>query len=132
MAQEAKTMNVGLDLREEGDGFVLSVTEPNGNTINVPLTAEQVLTLAQSAPLFRARALAKYNRPEAGVSAVYSTPVVEAILNTDLLKERILLTFVAPNGAQVTYELTPHLANNLFQRLPSRILEILGKDMSEQ
>lgn len=125
-------MSVGLDLIEEGDGFVLSVTDPSGNTTKVALTAEQVLTLAQSAPLFRGRALAKYNRPEAGVSAVYSTPVEEALLNTDLLNEKILLTFVAPNGAQVAYELTPYLANSLVQRLPSRILEILGKDMPRQ
>jgi len=124
--------STGLDLTEEGDGFALSVMDSAGNTIKVSLTTEQLLTLAQSAPLFQARALAKYHRPAAGVDAVYSTPVKEAILNTDLLKEAILLALVAPNGGRVVYELTPDLANNLVQRLPARILEVLSVRMPKQ
>jgi hypothetical protein len=125
-------MSIGLDLQDEGDGFSLLVTDQNGKTSKVALTDDQLLTLAQSAPLFQARVLAKRSRTEAGVEAVYSTPVKEAILNTDLLGEKILLTLVAPNEARVVYELTPHLANNLVQRLPDRILEVLGHQMPKQ
>jgi hypothetical protein len=125
-------MSIGLDLQEEGDGYALMVTDADGETLKVPLTDDQLLTLAQSAPLFQARVLAKRSRKAAGVSAVWSTPVEEALLNTDLLNEKILLTLVAPNKAQVVYELTPHLANNLVQRLPERILEILSQTIPGQ
>jgi hypothetical protein len=125
-------MSVGLDLVDEGDGFSLLVNDANGKVSKVNLTDEQLLTLAQSAPLFQARVLAKLGRKEAGVDAVYSTPVKEAILNTDLLGEKIILTLVAPNEARVAFELTPHLANNLVQRLPERILEILAQQMPRQ
>ncbi len=124
--------SVGLDLVEEGDGFALLVTDASGKTTRVTLTPDQLMTLAQSAPLVQARILAKRSRTEAGVEAVYSTPVEETILNTDLLNERILLTMVAPNGARVVYEMTAYLANQLVQRLPDRILELLSAKMPKQ
>lgn len=123
---------VGLDLTEENDGFALSVTDPEGHTTKISLTVEQVLTLAHSAALFQDRILARHSRKEAAVKAVYTTPVTEVVLNTDLLKERILLTLVAPNGAQVVHELTPYLANYLVQCLPGLILEILSGQIPKQ
>jgi hypothetical protein len=123
---------IGLDLVDDGDNFLLKVTNKDGTITDVQLSSDQVMTLGQSAQLFQARILAKRSRKEAGVEAVFSTPVQEAILNTDLLNEKILLTLVAPNNARVVYELTPHLANNLVQRLPARILEILAQQPSKQ
>ena len=122
----------GLDLDEDGDCFLLKVTSKDGVSTNVKLTSEQLVTLAQSAPLFQQRILARCSRPEAGVEAVYSTRVEEVILNTDLLKEKILLTFAMPNGAKLVYALTPLLANNLVQRLPQKILEVLDQLPPEQ
>ena len=122
----------GLDLVEDGDDFLLKVTDRTGATTATLLTSEQLMTLAQSAPLFQARILAKHSRAEAGVEAVHSTPVEEVILNTDLLKEQILLTFVMPNSATIVFALSPWLANNLVQRLPDRILEILSEQSPKQ
>lgn len=43
---------IGLDIVDDGDDFLLKVTDKDGVTTDVKLTTEQLMTLAQSAPAF--------------------------------------------------------------------------------
>jgi hypothetical protein len=122
----------GLDLTQDGDDFVMTVSDPSGQTIRVRLTAEQVLRLAQSVPLFRDQALAKFHPTGGGASAVFVTPVGQIELNQDLLGENILLTMIAPDGASQTFALPSQVAEQLGQRLPVRLAEMLKSQPKKQ
>jgi hypothetical protein len=116
----------GLTLDPQGNDFVLRRTTPDGKTRSLVLSDDDVLSLAQSAPLFRGRILSKRN-PEGGtLSAVYATPVVQIGLAPDALGENILLTLIAPSDAEVTFELPPHIVGHLVQRLPAHLARALA------
>jgi hypothetical protein len=108
----------GLTLAPSGDNFILRRTTANGRTVGMTLSDDDVLTLAQSAPAFRDRILSKRTPAGGKYSAVYATPVVQIGLAPDALGENILLTLVAPSGAQVTFGLPPHIVGHLVEHLP--------------
>jgi hypothetical protein len=108
----------GLALDPEDDQFLLRRTGPDGRTKSLVLSNEDVLSLAQSAQLLRERILSKRNPAGGEYSAVYATPVVQIGLAPDALGENVLLTLITPSGAQVTFELPPHIVDHLVERLP--------------
>jgi hypothetical protein len=116
----------GLTLDPSGDNFILRRTTANGRTVGMTLSDGDVLTLAQSAPVFRDRILSKRNPAGGEYSAVYATPVVQIGLAPDALRENVLLTLVAPSGAQVTFELPPHIVDHLVERLPVHLAKVSG------
>jgi hypothetical protein len=115
-----------LTLDPSDDGFVLHRTTSDGKTESLFLSDIDVLSLAQSAPVFRERILAKRNPTGGGVSAVYSTPVVQVGLAPSALGENVLLTMVAPSGAQVSFELPPNIVQILIDRLPAHLAKALA------
>ena len=122
----------GLDLKEDGDDFLLCVTDLAGTTTETKLTADQVPILSQSAPVFRERILARYKPSAGGTDVVLATPVVQIGLNEDSLGEEILLTLVAPNSARLTYALPMHIAEHLAERLPIRVADLRKKNPTKQ
>ena len=123
---------LGLDLKEDGNNFILSVTDVAGTKTEIKLTPEQVLTLSQSAPVFRERILSRYKPSVAGTDVVLATAVAQIGLNEDSLAQDILLTFVAKNGARLTYALPMHIAEHLSERLPLRVAEMKKKNPTKQ
>jgi hypothetical protein len=121
----------GLDLKEDGDGFALLVTNANGTISQVHLTAEQLLILAQSAPLFAERALAKFRPSTAGVEPVFVTQVKEIFLNVDSLAQGVLMMPIAHSGSRLMFELTPDLAQDLIERLPAWIEKARAKQTKQ-
>jgi hypothetical protein len=117
-ARGGQTMPSGLDLREDGDDFILDVTARDGTTTQVKLTSEQLLTLAQSAPKFRERILSRRSPTTAGIQPVLATTVVQVGLNQDALGQDLLLSLVAPTGTQLTYALPIQIVELLVERLP--------------
>jgi hypothetical protein len=122
----------GLTLDPKGDDFILRHTAADGKTRSLSLSDNDVLSLAQSAPVLRDRILAKRNPAGGGFSAVYATPVVQIGLAPDALGENILLTMVAPSGAQVTFGLPRHIAQHLAERLPDHLAQVQGPQPTRQ
>jgi hypothetical protein len=114
----------GLDLVPDGDGFSLSVTNASGKTSVTRLTAEQLLVLAQSAPLFRERILSQRHPAPGSVDAVVATPVIQIALNTDALDQDLLLTLYGSNWAGQTFAVPAHIAQLLVERLPDWIAKL--------
>lgn len=108
----------GLHLDEKGDGFILRRITPSGRTMGMSLSAEDVLSLAQSAQALRIRALSRHDPEGGSVRAVYATPVVQIALQPETLGERILLTMVPPSATQLTFALPLHIVEYLVERLP--------------
>ncbi len=115
-----------LSLDEEGDDYVLTRTQPDGTTTNIILSPRDVMTLAQSAPLFRERVLSRLYPPGGGASPVFATVAEQVRVAPDALGEAILLTLIAPNGAGVTFEIPAPLAQELAERIPVRLAEMAG------
>jgi hypothetical protein len=82
-----------LRLDDDGEGFVLRRTV-DGNTSELPLSADDVLTLSQSAQAFRERVLSRHDPEGGNARAVYATHVVQVGLDTEAIGERVLLTLV--------------------------------------
>jgi hypothetical protein len=124
--------NAGLDLTEDGDGFILTVVDATGAATKTKLTAEQLLILSQSAPAFRERILSKHKLSVPGMDVVLATPVVQIGLNEDSLGQDILLTLIAPTGGRLTYALPVHIAEHLAERLPVRVADLKNKNQTKQ
>lgn len=110
-----------LSLDPSGDGFILRRTTGDGKTESLSLSDIDVLSLAQSAPVFRERILAKRNPAGGSVAATYATPVVQVGLAPSSLGENVILTMVAPSGAQVSFEIPPNVVEILVNRLPAHL-----------
>lgn len=121
----------GLHLKESGDDFVLIVAGENDTTTEVTLTAEQVLTLGQSALAFRSRILIRHNPTIDGVEAVLVTNVEDIWLNPNSLKTSVLLTLLC-QSTRLTFALAPNLATRLAQSLPTEIAKIVGINPTRQ
>jgi hypothetical protein len=115
-----------ISLDEAGDNSSLTRIDPDGARESIILSPLNVMTIAQSAELFRSRRLSRSVPQGAGYSPVFATPAAQIGIHKDALLENILLTLVAPNGASVTYELSPYLANQLSTSIPNHLLEILS------
>jgi hypothetical protein len=81
----------GLDLTEDDDDFVLSVTGRDHTITRVRLTEDQMMTLCQSAPLYRDKIVLRRSPEGADISAVVVTPVSHLGIQPDSLKESVLL-----------------------------------------
>ena len=129
----ARLNQSNLALDPSGDDFVLRRTNPSGKIESLLLSDADVLRLAQSAPLFRERILAKHNPTGAGAVAIYATPVVQVGLAPSSLGENVILTMVAPSGAQVSFDLPPNIVEILMNRLPAHLaLAVAAKPTSRQ
>jgi hypothetical protein len=121
-----------LHLDASGDNFVLRKLSDDGSEQQMILTPDEVLTLAQSAPLFQERILAM-RAPKAGTAtAVLTTEVARIALALETLGENILMTLFAPSGGHVTFSLARALAKNLAQRLPEYVSELESHQMTKQ
>jgi len=101
-------MPVSLDA--DGDGFVLRVRTEGGKVKTVAMSADDVLALMQSAPIYRQRIMARRHP-----SAVYGTPV-SAIINNltrDALGETLLLELRFPSNASLIVEVSPENSRKL-------------------
>jgi hypothetical protein len=107
-----------LKLEPAGDDYLLSTA----NGMSITLSDADILTLAQSAPLLRDHVLSKHSR--GGVNARSSTPVAQAVLNTDLHRTEILLEMIDQYGTRVGFVLPLDVARPLSERLPHRVAEI--------
>jgi hypothetical protein len=114
----------GLALDPDGDDFVLRRDNPDGTVSELRLSADDVLTLSQSAPLFRERILARRNPATGGVEAVLVTPVAQFRATPDSLGVDILLTLAFANGAQLTYSLSPRVASLLAKHLAEELVKM--------
>ena len=122
----------GLSLDPKGDDFILRRTSAAGKTMGMTLSDEDVLTLAQSAPLFRDRILSK-RTPEAGaISAVFVTPVERAHLTVDILENNVLLTMIAPSGASIGFSLPEEIARLLVERMPVYLAQLRAAKPTRQ
>jgi hypothetical protein len=113
-----------LTLEEDGVNFVLRSANEAGSTNSLTLSADDILTLAQSIPSLRDRVLARRSPAGGSVSAVVMTDVAQIALNTDLHRSEVHLTMIDRHGAQAGYALPPKVARLLADRLPLRVAEI--------
>jgi len=111
-----------LSLDPHGKDFVLKRTSESGETVEIILSAMDVLTLAQSAQRLKDHILAQQSR--SGVSMGVHMPVAQVSLNTDIHVHEILLGLIDGNGAEQRFALPLEVAKPLAERLPVRIAEI--------
>jgi hypothetical protein len=111
-----------ISLEPRGDDYAIVRVSSDGKTEELLLSADNVLTLAQSAQLLQGHILSKRSR--IGAPAVFQTSVAQVRLNTDAHVTEIHLTMIAQNGAEATFSLPLNVAKPLAERLPARIAEI--------
>jgi hypothetical protein len=121
-----------LDLKEEGDDFILIAADANGVASSIRLSEDQVMGLAQSGPVFREKIALRHSPEGADASAVLVTPVVNLALQPDSLGEDILLTLISSTNGRVTFGLSPKIAQLLADHLPAVITQILSTKFSRQ
>jgi hypothetical protein len=121
-----------LDLREDGDDFILIAADATGVSSSIRLSESQVMGLAQSAPVFREKIALRHSPEGADVSAVLVTPVVNVALQPDSLGEDVLLTLISSTTGRVTFGLSPLIAQLLVDHMPKVIEEIRSTKLSRQ
>jgi hypothetical protein len=125
-------ITAGLDFTDEGDDFLLSVTDEGGQTTKVRLTEQQVLTLSQSAPAWRDR-LALRRSPEGGdSSAVVVTPVTGLFCQPDSLGRSVLVAFQSATELRMVYSLSPNGTRLLLREAAQALEQIAGAHPTRQ
>lgn len=114
-----------LSLEQEGDGFVLTKIDPQGQASTMHLTDEEVLILAQSAPKMQDRVIAKHTPVGGGRPPVSVVPVGQLSLNTDAHHTEIHMQFLTPSGSKSQiFGLPAEAAKSLLEALPKWIAKI--------
>lgn len=114
----------GLDLREDGEDFILSVKAKDDSVSEVRLSEDQMMALIQSAPLFYERLIRRYQASNEGVAPVLVTPIEYLEIAQDSLGTMALLTVQASNRGRLTYGLSPRAARLILELLPPVLSEI--------
>jgi hypothetical protein len=122
----------GLDLTEDDDDFVLSVTGRDHTITRVRLTEDQMMTLCQSAPLYRDKIVLRRSPEGADISAVVVTPVSHLGIQPDSLKESVLLTLQSSTRGRLTFGLPPDIVRLMLEHLPKSLEEVEGAKLTRQ
>lgn len=122
--------NLALD--EDDEDFILRRANDDGTSSEIRLSADDVLTLSQSAANLRQRILAKRTPAAGGVTPVFATNVARFGLAPDTLGEDVLLTLIAQNDSQTVFALSPDIARLLAERLPHHIAHVANAKLSKQ
>jgi hypothetical protein len=121
-----------LDLNPHGEHFALRRTSDDGEIAELVISADDVLTLCQSAQAFRARILLRHQPKQDGVEAILVTTIEDVALRPDSLEANVLLFLQAATGTQVTYALSPQVARRLLERLPPCLEKIQSANPTKQ
>ena len=128
----AMSVTQGLDFVEDGDDFLLCVTGRDGQITRVRLTEEQVMTLSQSAPVFRDRIALRRSPAGKDVSAVVVTPVSHIGIQPDSLGTAILLTLQSSTRGRLTFAIDPRGAQLILEKLPGELEKIVSGNPTKQ
>jgi len=125
---------MAVEFKEDGDDFLLIVTNAKGRKSQVRMTEADALNITQSATLWRERIVSRYHpKSEGTVQAILATPVVQFRVTQDSLAVDVLLTLQAPNGAELTFAIPSVVANLLAKKLGEEIVSLAqGQDRSKQ
>ena len=122
----------GLTLQEDGNDFILSVTDEDGTVSQVRLTEAQMMTLSQSAPAFRERIVLRRSPEGGNVSAVVVTPISQIGVQPDSLGTSVLLTLQSTTQGRMVYALSPQIARLILEHLPASLAEIESAQPTRQ
>jgi hypothetical protein len=100
----------------QGENFLLRLKETGSHDIELVLSPQNVLALANTAPSFRQSIMARDYPP----GAVFATPVAQLRAVWDALGENVLLELRFRPDGSVIFELDPALG----QRLPEDLREL--------
>jgi hypothetical protein len=124
--------SAGLHIEEDGEDFILSVTNKDKTVSKIRLTEQQMMTLSQSAPLYRDRIALRRSPEGADVSTVVVTLVTHIGIQPDSLKETVLLTLQSSTRGRLTFGLPPQIVRLMLEHLPKSLEEIEGAKLTKQ
>lgn len=126
----------GLSLDPAGDHFVLRSAKPDGTTATMPLSADEVLTLAEMAPTLRQQALMMVHplQNKSTAVAVMAMDVFDFQLRPEMLETKLLLLLRLGNlgNSTVAYALSPNQANHLAQSIPPLLERMRAQPPTKQ
>jgi hypothetical protein len=123
---EAMMPEYQISLEPRGDDYVLVRIADDGTETEMPLSKDNVLTLAQSALRLQDHIHAERSRP--GVSALTVTPVSQVALHTDVHVTEIHLTMTLRSGVEMTFSLPSTVAKPLAEHLHVLISKIENQE----
>ena len=112
---------MAITLDEEGDGYILTGTNTEGDVVKTSLTAEDVLALINSALFFEPKIHARQNPESMGAGSVWAVSVAEFRVQSDSLGQDLLLSIQTPNERQVVFAFPPHHADRLAREVPIEV-----------
>lgn len=123
---------VGLSFDETEDGFIIRQKDFDGKVAEIKLSEEDFWGLKGTIALWSDRILAHRQAGSGSVQALVVHPVAQVQLAVDVLQQDVLLTIVAPTGAQMVLAFPPHIAAHIAAEIPGILEEMAGDDPSRQ
>lgn len=102
-----------ISLEPQGENFLLRLKETGAPDIELVLSPQNVLALANTAPSFRQSIMARDYPP----GAVFATPVAQVRAVWDALGENVLMELRFRPDGSVIFELNPALGQRLLKEL---------------
>ena len=116
-------MGKTLEIEQHKDGsLVLVKTTDSGVEMRLPLSVDEVLSLAEGTRIARSLVLESRTRP--GVTAASVLPVAKGALDADAHWTEVHMSLVLTTGLEMTFSLTPDLAQQLADLLPEYLAKI--------
>lgn len=112
----------GLSLDPHGNDFLLTRIDEGGQKLEMVLSDDDVLKLAQSSRNLQAAILAKLS--PTGLSGAVHMPVARVSLTTDVHVHEILLGMFDSDGSEQRFSLPLEVAKPLAELLPVKVVEI--------
>lgn len=121
----------GMAFDEDGEDFVLTVTGKDGVSSSVRFTADQLLTLSQSATTWRERILLR-RLPKGAAGVRLVTPVHRIGIEPNMLGTAVLLTLQSATETTTAFALSPHIVRQMVEHLPAALAEVEAAAMTRQ
>jgi hypothetical protein len=110
-----------LTLDPDGDDFILRRTDTDGITTTIALSAQDVLTLAQSAPALQQQVLSRHAPKGGNVTAIAANPVKQIEIIQEMLGENILLAITSLGDGRTIFAVPLPVAQHLTEQISAHL-----------
>ncbi len=114
---------LGISITDTEAGILLRRTSVDAPPVEFLLSEDELVGLKETVCTWSDRVLSQ-RQAATGLHAVFSHSVEAARVSSDAMEAHVLITFRAPSGEQVTFQMVPAVAEHLVTEIPTVIAEM--------
>jgi hypothetical protein len=122
---------LGISLTETDDGFLLRRSMTDAAPVEFKLSQGELFALKETTALWTDRILSR-RQVSTGLQAIVAHPIAQVRVVADAMRQNVLLTVAAPSAEQMTFEMSPYIAQHLASEIPVVLAEMQQGNTTKQ